>query len=528
MTLIDWGIIIIYILGLIFLGWYLGRSQTGLKDYFLGSKNLSWWSVGFSTMATQLGAISFISAPAFVGLRPGGGLIWLGYEFAVPFAMIILIWKVIPLFHKFGLISIYEYLEIRFDDRIVRSFVSIVFLISRGLATGVTIYATAIVISVMLKIPITYTIFIIGAVSIIYDYMGGIKAVVISDVIQMLLIFVGIIICVIFGLNYIGGWKAIFQYISTDRLIAIDFNEFGFHEDGTFGFLPLFIGGFFLYTSYYGFDQSQVQREISARSLLDSRISLIFNSIGRYPVVLSYCIVGLIIGAFALSNNEFMSLIPKGKVDYMVPVFVVHYLPAGVSGIIIVAILAASMSSLDSALNSLSASTIEDILKPTILKKLSEHEMFRASKLTTLFWGFFCTGFAFITEGISKTVIESINMIGSIFYGPIAAVFILGMFIQRASSRDVILGGIMGVCINVFLSTGIIKISWLWWNAIGFIITFGTGLVLALFNRSCYRFDEALRISDKHCKPWLIVYGLLIAYGVMIIILSSHLEDIIY
>ncbi|MDY6861990.1 MAG: sodium/solute symporter [Thermodesulfobacteriota bacterium] len=528
MHFIDWIVIVIYIGGVVVLGWYLGRHQVNLRDYFLSSKNLPWWSVGLSTMATQLGAISFISAPAFVGLKSKGGLIWLGYEFAVPFAMIILIWKVIPLFHKSGVISIYEYLEVRFDGK-TRKFVSIIFLLSRGLATGVSIYATAIVISIVLNIPIFLTIVIIGVVAILYDYMGGIKAVVISDVIQMGLIFIGIIICIIFGLHYIGGWDAVLQYTSYDRIVAVDFNELGFKGEGDFGFLPLLFGGFFLYTSYYGFDQSQVQRELSARSLLDSRKSLILNAIIRYPIVLSYCILGLIVGAFALKSPEFMSFIPQDKVDYMIPAFVVHYLPAGISGLIIIAILAASMSSLDSALNSLSASTIEDILKPTILKNVNEKILFKISKLITLFWGIFCTGFAFLSGRISETIIESINMIGSVFYGPIAGIFFLGIFIKRSSSRDVIIGGLTGVFFNFILAFYFTQISWLWWNATGFIVSFALGGMLSLFNKKkSYEKIFILQFNEKFSLNWLFIYGFLIIYGVSIIIFSVYLKKIIF
>ena len=523
---LDWIIISIYLAGMIFLGWHLGKGQKSNKDYFLGSKNLPWWSIGLSTMATQLGAISFISAPAFVGLRPGGGLIWLGYEFAVPFAMIILIWKVIPVFHKLGIISIYEYLEIRFDKN-TRKFVSFIFLLSRGLATGVSIYATAIVISVVISLPLKTTIFFIGAVAVLYDYMGGIRAVVYSDVIQMSIIFLGIFICGGFGIYYIGGWQQVMAHVTPDRINAIDFYNFGLQKGSNIGFLPMITGGFFLYVSYYGFDQSQVQRELSARSLADSRKSLVFNAIMRFPMVLSYSILGLIIGAYAVSNPEFFKMIPKDNVDYMIPVFIKQYLPAGLSGIIVVAIMAASMSSLDSALNSLSASTIEDFIKP-MYKAHKDKSDISMSKVTTLFWGIFCTGFAFFTDKISHTVIESINMIGSIFYGPIAAVFLLGMLVKKSSSKNAIIGGLTGVILNLFLATGPVQISWLWWNATGFLTSFLTGYILSLRNKTVYRDTELHRINETSPGTWKRVYFLLFIYGIIIIFVSYFIKDILF
>lgn len=242
----DWIIVIIYAFSVIIMGWCLGKRQKGVDDYFLAGRSLPWWAIGISTMATQLSAISFISAPAFVGLRPGGGLVWLGYEFAVPFALIPLMHRIIPTFHQLRIISIYQYLEFRFN-KATRRFVSIIFQISRALATGVGIYAGAIVMSVALEIPLFFTICLIGIIALIYDYMGGMRAVVFSDVLQMLILFIGIIICMVFGLHYIGGWQAVGNLIPPERLSSFRLDQFGVGSRENFGFLPLFFGGFFLY-----------------------------------------------------------------------------------------------------------------------------------------------------------------------------------------------------------------------------------------------------------------------------------------
>jgi SSS family transporter len=527
MALLDWAIILIYISFLICLGLYLNKKQNSINDYFLGSKTLPWWGVGFSTMATQLGAISFISAPAFVGLRPGGGLIWLGYEFAVPLAMIFLIAVVIPLFHKSGIISIYEFLEMRFN-RETRVFVSIVFLVSRGLATGISIYAVALVLKVILNIPLEFIILIIGAVALLYDYMGGIRAVIISDVIQMLIIIFGILTSIYYGLELTGGWSRVIENISAERLVAVDFSGMGIGGDSDFGFWPLLLGGFFLYTSYYGFDQSQVQREMSADSLRSSQKSLIFNALARFPIVLLYCLLGIIIGSFAIMDPEFMSKIPSDNIDLMIPTFIIHYLPAGITGIIITAILAASMSSMDSALNSLSASSMEDIIRPYFLKKRDDNDLLRFSRYVTLFWGLFCTLFALVSGNISSTVIESINMIGSIFYGPIAAVFVMGIFSRRVKSRHVITGGIAGVALNFILAAGIVKISWLWWNLTGFITALFGGLLFSYLwperEEKEFKGEIPLLFSIK----WVTVYLFLVLYCSAIILFSINIKKIFF
>ncbi|MGD9346024.1 MAG: sodium/solute symporter, partial [Candidatus Aminicenantes bacterium] len=417
MTQIDWIIIFLYAGGLIILGWWLGHKQKTTEDYYLAGRKLPWFPIGLSTMSTQLSAISFISAPAFVALRSRGGMVWLGYELALPLAMIVLMAFFFPVFHTMKIISVYEYLERRFDER-TRVVMSLVFQISRGLATGVAVYAAAIVLSVALQISIWITIVLIGVVAMIYELFGGIHVDIVSDTIQMIVIMAGIIAVGLVGLHLIGGWNSIGQFFDPDRLKAIDFSAHGFGDNKDYGFWPLFFGCFFLYASYYGCDQSQVQRELSARNLKECKLSLLFNGFFRFPVVFAYCSVGLILGTFAIQNPDFLAKLPQGEYDYLVPIFVMEKMPVGVVGFIFIAIMAAAMSTLDSSINSLSAASVEDIFKKLRKKAMTPQQETHISKMFTLFWGLFCIGFAFLVGNISATIIEAINKIGSIFYGP--------------------------------------------------------------------------------------------------------------
>ena len=474
MNQLDWAMIALYIVGLIVFSSFLSRGQQNTEDYFLGGRNLPWWAIALSTMATQLGAISFISAPAFVALSEGGGLIWLGYEFAVPLAMIFIMIVILPFLHRNHIVSIYEYLEHRFDLG-TRTLVSIIFQISRALATGVGVYAIAIVFSVTVGMEIWVTILIVGIVAMVYDTLGGIKAVVFTDVFQMGILMVGILICSGYALYYAGGWSAALAEIPAQRWESIDFRGHGFGDGKDFGFWPLLLGGFFLYVSYYGCDQSQVQRELSARNEDDLKRSLLFNGIFRFPVVLSYCLMGLLIGSLLLQDSAFAAQVPESRPDYLVPIFIVHYLPHGIIGVLAVAIFAAAMSSLDSALNSLSAVTYKDIYERYFPGQHGPQQALKISKALTIFWGFFCTGFAFAVGSISGTVIEAINKIGSAFYGPILATFLLGILTRTAVASGVKWGILLGVGTNLTLWLAFPQVSWLWWNVIGFAITFGLG-----------------------------------------------------
>jgi SSS family transporter len=472
-SIIDWIVIIVYILLLLYLGWWLGKKQSTTDEYFVGSRSLTWPLIGISAMATQLSTISFISAPGFVGLREGGGIIWLGYEFAVPIAMLLLIIVIYPVFYRAKIITIYEYLNARFDSS-VRTAISLVFQASRVFATGITIHATAIVFETAFQIPYLITLVIVAFVTIIYATMGGIKAVIYADVIQMIIIFAGIFVCGFYALHLIGGWEIFTQHLDPARLKAVDFNNWGYKSENEFGFWPLLFGGLFLYLSYYGCDQTQSQRLVSSKNMWHLNIALVFNGLARYPMVLAYCVMGLLVGTFATMSPEFMSAIPKDaagpRADYMLPTFIVHYLHPGIIGLLLVAVLSAAMSSISGTINSLSAASLKDIIIPYFKKDMDGKTAYKWSLGLTVFWGITCT-LAVVFANIAPTVIEAINKIGSLFFGCILGVFVLGMCTKKTNAFGCKIGLILGLLTNLYLWLAVPELSWFWWNLTGFIIT---------------------------------------------------------
>jgi sodium-dependent multivitamin transporter 6 len=485
MTILDWAVIAIYLAGIVGIAIVLGKKQHDQQDYYLAGRTTRWWHSGFSTMATQLGAISFVSAPAFVALRDGGGMKWLCYEFGVPLGLLIVIIFILPVLHRGGYISIYEYLERRFDRR-TRILVSILFQLGRGLATAVTVLAGGLILSTALPITTAQAIIIIGAVTILYDALGGLRVVILSDVIQMFIIMIGIVVCGAAALRLVG-WNAAWQALTPERLRVLDFGHWGGSAEGAYGFWPMAIGGIFLYASYYGCDQSQVQRELSVGDLDGVRKSLFFNVFGRFPVVLLYCIMGVFVGAVftrsgllaRLASNLGMETATVTETlgrdpDRMVPMFVLAYLPPGLIGLVFIGILSALMSSLDSAINSLSAVTMTDFYKAYIRPEASDRHYLVASKVLTLLWGAFCIAaaiaFAAVGEATRQTTIVLINAIGSLLYGPILAAFLLGIITKRVRSIHIVTGVIIGIAVNVLLWQTTV-ISWLWWNLTGFAAT---------------------------------------------------------
>ena len=234
MDILDYSVIAIYLITLLVIGFSL-RGQQSKRDYFLAGRSLSWKPLLLSVMATQLSAVSFISAPAFVGFREGGGLIWLSYELAVPLAMLLLITTVLPTLYRSGVVSIYDYLERRFSTS-TRICISVVFQFSRAFATGIMVYALSIILQGTMQVSSTQAILLIGVITVLYSLQGGMKAVVYGDAVQMVVIVLGTAICIAFGLNALGGWEHFLQLLPSERVSTLNFSSLGFDGDG-FGFL---------------------------------------------------------------------------------------------------------------------------------------------------------------------------------------------------------------------------------------------------------------------------------------------------
>ena len=522
MNYLDYSIVGIYMLGLLYMG-YAVSGGGDKQSYFLGGRSFGWAPLALSTMATQLSAISFISAPAFVGLREGGGMLWLGFEFGVPLAMIVLMTTVIPALYRSGVVSIYEFLEKRFGVS-TRVLLSIVFQFSRAFATGIMVYILAIILESVLRISYFQTIVIIGVVTIIYSSQGGMKAVVWGDVIQMIMIIFGLMICVGFGLHHIGGWDNFTTNLDYDRLTAVKFDSFGFNDD-EFGFWPLVFGGMFLYASYYGCDQTQVQRAMSAKSEYTLKQMLLANGLLRFPITLLYCFLGLLIGTLAVVQPEFMASIPSDEPDKMMPIFIRDYLPNGVIGILVIAIFSAAMSSLSSTINSLTAVSMEDLVA-RVWQAPNDRVYGWVSKIVCVIWGIAVLALSVFAGGIADTIIEAINKVGSVFYGPIFALFILAIFDKHTNVVGANTGLLAGVFFNVYLWQFHPEVFWLWWNLIGFAVTISVGILVSKFLYKGHEHGQEVMMDFS----WQLVRNkfayILIGAFAMMVIITQFLPDI--
>jgi SSS family transporter len=497
---IDWAVIVLYLLFLIGLAWWLSRQQESREDYYVGGRRVGAWPVALSIMATQCSTNSILGAPAFVAFAAGGGLVWLQYELAVPLAMIGLMLFFIPLFRHLRLVSVYGYLEERFDLP-TRLTLSGLFLFIRAFATSVTVYSIALVIDLITGLGFFWSVIILGAFTVVYDVLGGIRGVILSDVIQLVILVTVLFLLLIMLMENIGGFAIMLESLSPDRRRTLNFTAHGLGDGQTFAFWPMLFGGLFLYLSYYGCDQSQVQRTLSTKDIDDSNQALFLNGLLRFPLVLLYCLVGVGIAGFATRNPDFINALPtNGSVpeyNLAVPVYMLDALPVGLVGLSMVALFAAAMSSLDSVLNSLSATTMEDFVRRLHKGKpwSQRHELILSRTITTV-WGVVTLIMAFYVGDIASTVLEAINQIGSMANGSILAVFALGLFTTRAHGSGAIAGLLLGIAVNGYLWIFVPGVSWLWWNVIGFVVTFTTGVALG----TAYRPDAQRDYAD-HLNP---------------------------
>lgn len=468
-TLIDTVVLIAYIGLIVWIGSRFGKDQKNPEDYFLGGRKIPGWAIGLSVMATQASAITFIGAPGW-GFE--GGLERLVTFINVPLAMIVLILVFVPVFHRAGIYSIYELLERRFGPA-TRTLSALLFLVARGLATGVVLYAPALVLAVVTGWSVNLTIIIMAVLAIGYTVLGGISAVIWTDVIQMFVLWAGALLSVFLLITSLpDGWGDVIDFgVTSGMFNAIDFS---FDPSVTYSLWAGLFGGFFLHVAYFGTDQSQIQRVLSSPSVLDAQRSLLIGGYLLIPQMLLFLLIGVILATYYQQHG----LTPPDDLNELLPRYVVNSFPVGMAGLVIAGVFAAAMSSLDSALNSLSAVSVRDFYSRYIKPGASDEHYLKASRWATVFWGVYATLFAFFAGNLGP-VIEAVNQIGSWFYGALLGTFLLAIFSHRSNARGAVSGLVVGM-LSVWAVSSLMDVSWLYNNTIGVAVSVSVGYVVSL------------------------------------------------
>lgn len=566
MSQLDWIVLILTLAAVIIYGVYRSRTTHNLDGYFLSNRSMPWGLVLLSIIGTQASAITFISAP---GQAYTDGMRFVQYYFGLPIAMVVICIAFVPIFHKLKIYTAYQYLEDRFDGK-TRTLTSFLFLLQRGLSTGISVFAPSIILSSLFEWNIYWTNIFMGGLLIIYTVSGGAKAVAYTQQLQLIIIFTGMFLAAYLMGNmlppHVGFTDAL--HISGElgklNVITTGITKEGFNWSDQYNLFSGIIGGFFLALSYFGTDQSQVGRYLTAKSVTESRMGLLMNGMIKVPMQFLILLIGALVFSFYLfhkapvffnakqiakleksvykdsfsiaqqyydnlaeqkqsvvaeyslarSQKNEQQIFEKSKqlsvlqhqsdsvrskvkswinaaggdsndTNYIFLNFVVAYLPAGLVGLLIAIIFLASWGSIAAALNSLASSTVVDFHRRFSKKTKPENE-YHISQWYTLAWGVFCIVVAMFTYNVGNSLIEAVNILGSLFYGVILGVFLVGFFLKKIKSGNTVFVAALfaeAVVLCVFILTKIpeagFKLGFLWLNPIG---AFGVIIFSLLLN----------------------------------------------
>ena len=560
MRTFDWIVMCGFVGFVVLYGTWKSRNAPGVNTCLRAGRTSSWWLVALSIMETQASAITFLSTP---GQAYVDGMRFVQFYLGLPIAMIILSITAVPIYNKLNVYTAYEYLEKRFDLK-NRMLGSALFLTQRGLAAGFTIYAPSLILSVILGWEMNITIIVVGAMVIIYTTVGGTVAVNKTHFLQMIIITVGMFAAFYILMSLLPEEVSFIDaaYVAgkMGKLNAIDFT---FDLSNRYTFWSGIIGGTFLMLSYFGTDQSQVQRYLAGSSVAQSRLALLTNGIIKVPMQFIILFIGamvfvffqfvtpplffnpveeakvksglygseykLIEKEFAEIQNQkqtelkaFISSIDRGDeeqleaqteiiiehqknadelknravriikmsdpqadandTNYIFLTFIINFLPVGFVGLLIAAILSASMSSTSAELNALASTTVIDFYKRLIKKDANDRQYVKVSKIATVFWGIYAILFALFAKELGS-LIEAVNILGSLVYGTILGIFLTAFYLKNVTGTPTFMAALIAelIVLYCFLFT---EIPFLWYNVIGCLVVVVVAFLLSKFLKS--------------------------------------------
>lgn len=556
MSSIDWLVLLLTLGAIVAYGVWKGRAVVTADAYLRGGSDMKWYTIGLSIMATQASAITFLSTP---GQAYEDGMGFVQFYFGLPIAMVILSAFMVPVYYRLRVSTAYEYLETRFDRK-TRQLTALLFLLQRGLGAGLSIYAPAIILSSVLGWPLHLTNLLMGILVIAYTVSGGTRAVSQTQTYQLVIMLGGMALAFLFVLRALPAQVSFGDALhiagSLGKMKVVDFSP---RFDTRYTFWSGITGGLFVALSYFGTDQSQVQRYLSGSSLTESRLGLLLNGLVKIPMQFFILLCGLMVfvfyqfhqppvffhtaelsrvrdsahaselravesayaTAFASKQRELdrfiaaraakdsagelvarqgllaaeasgkalrekaKQLIQKARpgaetkdADYIFITFVKEHFPVGLVGLLVAVIFCAAMSATASALTALGATTVVDFYKRTLRPAESDAHYLRAAKLFTVFWGVLAMLFAAFAS-LLDNLIQAVNILGSIFYGPTLGVFVAGFFLKRVRGTAVFVSLILGQ-LAVISTFALTKIGFLWYNVIGCAAVLLLSLALSL------------------------------------------------
>jgi SSS family transporter len=468
---LDLAIIALYLMGITLFGLRFRKRQRSLRDYFLAGRDIPWWAIALSIVAAETSTLTIISIP---GLAYDTNLTFLQVVMGYMMGRIVISFVLLPHYFRGDLYTAYELIERRFGSGL-RSLTAGLFLLTRAAAEGVRVYAVSIVVSIALGTGEVASIAIITALTLLYTFEGGLAAVIWTDVVQTVIYVGGTLVGLTTILHLVpGGWSAIHAAAAgAGKLQVFDFTA-NFWLPYTFW--AGVIGGTAFITASHGTDQLIVQRLLAARGQKQSAVALLSSGVAILFQFALFLIVGVMLWAYYRVPSAIF-----GKPDRIYPTFIVSQMPHGISGLLIAAILAAAMSNLSAALNSLSSSTIMDFVL-RLRPQTDERARIRLSRLATFYWAMVLFGLAVLALQKVGRVVEVGLQIASVAYGALLGVFLLGVLTRRANQRGAMVGMLFGFSVGLYLWQWT-HVPWTWWVPIGTVVTFGVGYAASLLLR---------------------------------------------
>ena len=543
MSALDWAVLALTLAGIVGYGTWRSRGVHTTESFLRAGKDIRWWTIGLSVIATQASAITFLSLP---GQAYQDGIGFVQFYFGLPIAMVLLSAIALPVYHRLKIYTAYEYLEQRFDRR-TRQFTAILFLISRGLASGLAIYAPALVLSAVLGWPVLWTNWALGAVTIAYTVAGGSRAVSRTQTAQMAVIFVGLVLA--FGMAVAllpSGFSFGRGLALAGALGKLEGVDTSLRLDTRYTLWSGLFGGLFVQLAYFGTDQSQVQRYLAGGPLAESRRGLLMNGLLKVPMQLFILLIGVMVfvvyqltppplffnraelervrgshpGEVAALESRHGQLFSEKRreidgwmrgetsgealraaearveavrketgalvartrpgadskdADFIFLRFVLDHFPRGLIGLLVAVILSAAMSANSAALSSLGATTVVDFYRPRH-PDASDARTLAVARWSTAAWGLVAVAFASFAS-LLDNLIQAVNVLGSLFYGPMLGVFLVGFFIARVGGRAVFWATVTGEIV-VLAAAAFGHLGFLWYNVLGCAVVVGLAPLL--------------------------------------------------
>jgi SSS family solute:Na+ symporter len=481
---IDYVVLLAYLVGITVFGVMFRKSQKTVKDYFVGAKNINWVVISLSIVATETSTLTLIGVPAIAYANyqypeQGGNYTYLQVVLGYIIARFVISFLFIPAYFKGDLMTAYKLLENRFGVS-VKNFAASLFLIMRALAEGVRIYAASIVLTAVLGSSLPnfpnltiWSIIIVGVLTLIYTFEGGIAAVIWTDLIQLIIYIGGSLVAAYMLLTLVpGGWNEIYaQGAAAGKFQVLSFN---WSLNLPFTFWAGLLGGTFLTMASHGTDQLLVQRLLTCKDQRDSQKAIILSGF----VVLFQFALFLTIGVMLYAYYKYFPLSTAiGSNDEIFPKFIVERLPHGISGLVIAAIFAAAMSNLSGSLNSLASTTVLDFYKPLINPHASDESLLKLSKWLTASWGIILIAIAIFARNWGSVFTVGLT-IASLVYGTMLGAFLLGVLTKRANSVGVVAGMLASMTCMLFIKI-YTDLAWTWYVITGTIVCLTVGYVVS-------------------------------------------------